>query len=299
MGNYPTPLLGLAIGDALGMPFETRRPDDPFLKAWDGFTYLNSEYHKLNPGQWTDDTLMSTVLAESLIKHGRFVPEDVAGRYCQWYVEGPHRGMGKTTKLALQAIHFGVEWTHAGVKGAEGNGTAMRAAPLGLFSKDPWKILDAASLDASITHKSREAEAGSEAVSLGVGLLASGTTKPRLVDNLLAFLKPSKVKSQLMRIDRLWDDGLTAQEALVEFGTAAHVVQTVPSAFAAFLLTDSYLEAIQVAIRAGGDTDTTAAITGALAGAYYGRDGIPDELVAGLDQADYIEGLDSDLWESR
>lgn len=294
--NHPSPLLGLAIGDALGMPFETRSPEDPFLKSWDGVTYLPSEYHKLQPGQWTDDTLMSTLLAESLLECDGYSPEDAAIRYCKWYVEGPHRGMGKTTKLALQALQAGVTWADSGLRDAEGNGTAMRAAPFGLFFRDDvWKILDGTAMDAGITHKSREAEEGSSAVALGVGMISCGITKLGLLDNVLTFLRPSKIRDKLLALEAMIGVS-TAEEALKYFGTKAHVVHTVPSAFAAFLLTDSYLEAIQVAIRAGGDTDTTAAVAGALAGAYYGREGIPAHLFNGLERAGYIEDLDIEIW---
>jgi ADP-ribosylglycohydrolase len=77
--------------------------------------------------------------------------------------------------------------------------------------------------------------------------------------------------------------------------TGAHVVQTVPAAFAAVLLTDSYESAILAAIRAGGDTDTTAAIAGGLAGALYGRSHIPERLLQDLEDRDDLQRIEEAL----
>src|SRR5271154_3576901 len=103
-------LLGTAIGDALGVPFETKLVNNPELVAWDGKTFLGSQHHKLLPGQYSDDGQMSIMVAESLIKYG-FNPKDLSERYVDWIVSGRARGYGKTTLLAVHNLMKGVHWS--------------------------------------------------------------------------------------------------------------------------------------------------------------------------------------------
>jgi len=294
-------LIGLAVADALGMPFETRLPTDPFLKAWDGHTYHPSGYHRLAPGQWTDDTMMSKLLAESLVSVGAYDPADVADRYRRWYLGGDHRGMGKTTKVALAALNNGSSWSGSGVEGAEGNGTAMRIAPLGLFYRNDLNLVcELALYDSRITHKSKEAGAGSKAIAIAIALLATGCKKRELVKIVPSYLPECEVKRGIQKVEFYQEaGGIGIAEALSLLGTKAHVVDTVPSAIAAFVLTNSYQEAIESAIRAGGDTDTTAAVAGALAGTYYGLKGIPTEYLSKLEAASTLLSLDKKLKERR
>ena len=84
-----------------------------------------------------------------------------------------------------------------------------------------------------------------------------------------------------------------------KFGTKARVTETVPSAFACFLLTSSYEECILTAIRAGGDTDTTGAVSGGLAGIYYGYESIPQKYIAGIENRELLEFLDNSFIEFR
>jgi ADP-ribosylglycohydrolase len=293
-----SPLLGLAIGDALGMPFETAPAEDPALLAWRG-EFRASAYHGLSPGQWTDDTMMSKLLAESLLAHDGYDPRATSELYVEWLQSGDLRGMGKSTKIALTRLSEGCHWGDSGVKGAEGNGSAMRAAPLGLLFRDRHDLLiEAACVDAQITHRSKEAEEGSIAVALAVSYLANGIARQDLIQEVTKYLTESEVKRGLLKADfYARTGGLGVAEALRLIGTSARVTHTVPAAMAAFLLTKSYKEAILAAIRAGGDTDTTAAVTGALAGAYYGREAIlQTDLHTQLEKWEELAQLDDELY---
>lgn len=115
-----------------------------------------------------------------------------------------------------------------------------------------------------------------------------------LIEATLDYLNNSKIKDKLIILSKT-KDRLTLGEAFSIFGTKSHVTQTVPSAATSFMLTSSYEEAIMASIRAGGDTDTTAAITGALAGAYYGFEAIPKKYRLGLERMDYLHKLDSHI----
>lgn len=296
MAEDPSTLVGEAVADSLGVPFETMQADNPILLNWDG-TYQASEYHQLRPGQWTDDTMMAKIVMESLYICGGFYPRDIAQRYQHWYLAGPLRGMGTTTKKAMQNLRDGVSWNESGIVGAEGNGTAMRAAPFGAFyQEDPLTAAQFARMEANITHKSLEAEEGSAAVAVAVSLLWTGVGPQEVVEKTIGFLRESKVKLALSRLVFYQkSNDVSAAEALKLFGTKAHVVQTVPSAFAAFVLTSSYEDAVLTSIRSGGDTDTTAAISGALAGTYYGFKSIPKKYREGLEDLEHLRRIESKI----
>jgi len=290
-------LLGTAVGDALGVPFETKLANYEPLVAWDGKTFLGSEHHKLQPGQYSDDTQMSLMVAESLISNHGFNPDDLAERYVDWMVSKRARGYGKTTLLAIQNLLNGKHWSESGVPGSYGNGTAMRAAPFGVyFRNDLQSLIAIAKMDSSITHASEEAEAGAIAIAMASAYAVNGETEG-LLDELWQVLPDSKVKSTVYSLDSLIDSPyITPEQALRVIGTKGDVRQTVPAALYCFLKFDNYHEAVEASIRAGGDTDTTAAIVGALFGAKLEVQGINADLVKAVEESDRLIELDSQLY---
>src|SRR5271169_5066326 len=161
-------LVGCAIGDALGNPFEMRPAASPMLTQWDGLFKAGGTFWKGEAGQYTDDTLMSMALAASLIEHRGYDPEDVSKKYLAWMESGNTRGIGGTTAFALHRVKLGAAWNESGLThnadGTEtgGNGTAMRASPIGIYYRDDLaKLLEVAMTDASITHNSLEPKMGS------------------------------------------------------------------------------------------------------------------------------------------
>lgn len=290
-------LLGTAVGDALGVPFETKLANYEPLVAWDGKTFLGSEHHKLQPGQYSDDTQMSLMVAESLIGNHGFNPDDLAERYVDWMVSKRARGYGKTTLLAIQNLLNGKHWSESGVPGSYGNGTAMRAAPFGVyFRNDLQSLIAIAKMDSAITHASEEAEAGAVAIALASAYAVNGGTEG-LLDELWQVLPDSKVKSVVYSLDSLIDSPyITPEQALRVIGTKGDVRQTVPAALYCFLKFDNYHDAVLASIKAGGDTDTTAAIVGALFGAKLGVQGIDSDLVKAVEESDRLIELDSQLY---
>lgn len=268
-------LTGLAVGDALGMPFETKHFLSEALLNWDG-SFQASTFHNLSPGQWTDDTQMSLCLTESLLEWKRYNPRDIAERYVAWY-KGHPRGMGNTTRQAIQRLEQGYPSSQSGILGAEGNAPAMRAAPIGLFYRNKLPTLQVVAWEeAQITHKSEAAQDGETAVALGVALLALGTDKSELINSILETMRHGTVRRRLTEILK-WTkehNHLTPEKVAVfvaeHFEVGARIIDTVASAYYILALTEDYSTAVQTAIRAGGDTDTRAAIVGALAGTLYG-----------------------------
>lgn len=290
-------LLGTAVGDALGVPFETKLSNYEPLVAWDGKTFLGSEHHKLKPGQYSDDTQMSLMVAESLLENKGFNPDNLAERYVDWMVSGRARGYGKTTLFAIKNLIDGKHWSESGIPGSYGNGTAMRAAPFGIyFRNDIQSLISICKMDSAITHASEEAEAGAIAIGLAAAYSVNRDTSS-LLDDLWQVLPDSKVKSIIYSLTSLLDSPyITPEQALRVIGTKGDVRQTVPAALYCFLKFDNYHDAVLTSIKAGGDTDTTAAIVGALFGAKLGVQGINADLVKAVEESNRLIELDSQLY---
>lgn len=247
-------------------------------------------------GRWTDDTKMALALAESIVEAHDFDPGQAAKRYLDWYKSGDLRGIGNITRQSLENLKEGASWQNSGIQAdwAAGNGTAMRVAPIGLLNSnsidDLWR--DAAD-DAMITHNNHEAKNGSFAVAFAVSRMAKGHIDPgNLIPETLNLLHPSDVLLRLELAQKLAEQGSTPQTALSDLGTSGYVVETVASAFYCFITSpDSYETAVYNAIRGGNDTDTTAAITGALSGTYLGLEGIPLKWREEVEDAANIERL--------
>lgn len=290
-------LLGTAVGDALGVPFEKKLSNFEGLVEWDGKTYLGSEHHKLLPGQYSDDTQMSLMVAESLIENHGFNPDDLSARYQDWLISGRARGYGKTTLLAVQNLQNGKHWSESGVAGSTGNGTAMRAAPFGVyFRNDLYSLINICKIDSAITHASEEAEAGSIAIALAAAYAVNNDLE-NLLEKIWEKLPSSKVKSTIYSLGSLIDsDYIPPEQSLRILGTKADVRETVPAALYCFLKYDNYHEAVVAAIKAGGDTDTTAAVVGALFGAKSGLKDVDEAIVKGVEDYSKLVELDSQLY---
>lgn len=296
-------LVGCAIGDALGNPFEMRPAASPMFTNWKGDFIEGGTFWWGQPGQYTDDTLMSLALTASLLEKEGFDPEDVSKKYLAWMESGNTRGIGGTTASALHRIKLGAAWDESGLThnadGTEtgGNGTAMRASPIGIYYRDDLaKLLEVAMTDASITHNSLEPKMGSVAVALGTALLANGTHDTiTVLDEVVNVLSDSVVKNKLQAAQFHLQEGTDWKEALADIGTAGYVPSTVGAAFYCLASTYNFRDAVERAVRAGGDTDTTAAIVGALAGTFYGLDAIPEEFKSQVENFELLCALDEEL----
>ena len=295
-------LVGCAIGDALGNPFEMKPATDESLLIWDGQFKEGGTFWWGQPGQYTDDTLMSLALSASLMEYQGYNPEDVAARYLAWMESGNTRGIGGTTAQALTRIKLGASYSESGVTHTPeglpcgGNGTAMRAAPIGLaYRNDLIKLVEVAELDASITHKALEPQAGSIAVALSVALLVNNICNPwTVLSEVESALPDSLVRDKLLLAQDCIDRDMDPVESLALIGTKGYVPETVGAAFYCLGATTTFKDAVLMAVRGGGDTDTTAAIVGAMAGTYYGLGGIPDEYKT-VENFDLLDGVAQQL----
>lgn len=315
----PAVLVGLAIGDSLGMPFESL--DDavhPDLATWDG-SYRPCARLELPAGHTTDDSEMAECLAASLVERGVFDGGDVARRYLAWSQGSPH-GMGGTTRRAMARLADGASWRDSGILFSSphevGSAPAMRAAPIGAFFADSteWSAKTVVStfvacdLDARITHADPEACASSLAVAFTVrNMLRRGPASPvgetfaretpdvvaGVADAIASEYLPTLVDSALRRIPEYLRKGRMPHAFVASHaGRRGNAWQITATAIYCALWAQSYRDGIIAAIQIGGDTDTRAAIAGAILGARFGLEGIPDEYKKGLLDFDRLRAID-------
>jgi ADP-ribosylglycohydrolase len=288
-------LLGLAAGDALGTTLEFRPPGS-FTPIDD---IVGGGPFGLRPGEWTDDTSMALCLAESLVEQRGFDPVDQLGRYVRWYREGylSSRGrcfdVGATVASALRRFEeTGAPYCGSTDPYSAGNGSIMRLAPVPLFfAGDPRAAVARAAESSRTTHGAPEAVDGCRYLAaLIVGALG-GAAKADLLSDHFAPLPG------------LWDDGpLSPRIAEIAAGSfrrreppeirgTGYVVRSLEAALWAFERGSSFCEGALLAVNLGDDADTTGAVFGQLAGAFYGESGIPDAWRQRLAMGDTITAL--------
>lgn len=271
-------LLGLAAGDALGttLEFRVRGEFEPLTDMIGGGAF------GLRPGQWTDDTSMALCLCESLLEQG-FDPVDQLRRYVRWWREGHLSStgtcfdIGTTVRAALARFErTGEPWCGSEDPRAAGNGSLMRLAPVPIFFRgDPRRAVEASGASSRTTHAAREAiDACRYFGGLIVGALA-GATKDDLVGGRHA---PAA---------GLWDEeplapaidaiarGSFREKTADEMRGSGYVVHSLEAALWAFHRSHDFASGALFAVNLGEDADTTGAIYGQLAGAYYGEASIP------------------------
>lgn len=279
-------------------------------RAW-----KNKPYRWRMPGLYSDDTQQALALSDVLIASRRIDPERVAALYLALaqpkgsYV-GAHRGIGRSFRLVLADLERGVSPRATGQSSA-GIGAAMRIAPVALyFLGQPEAMFEAVMAASLITHRDIRSLAGAMAVAHAVRRLAVGATREpsfllwlaadvarderRIADQFAAevvSLRPHQ--HSLSRaiahvesvIDRPRDQALAAlveeanrhgAEPACKRATMGFPPACIPTCLYLLLTTDSLEEALIDVVNLGGDADTTGAILGALAGAHYGIEAIPD-----------------------
>lgn len=287
-------LLGLAIGDALGMPFEGLAPETIGAQCDQVTKFLPG--YGLAAGQYTDDTIMALCMAESVVQEGCVAPEDIARRFVAWFDSGDLRGIGNICRESILNLKSGVSWRESGIRGewAAGNGTAMRIAPVGLLDcHDMGQLREDCWSTSIITHDNPEAVAGATAVAYVIAQLVTGDPDGEsLLTGAADFVGDSDVARNLLTAQGLLRSSTPTAEALAILGTGGYVVETVASALYCFLRTPiDFSATVSAAVMGGGDTDTTAAVAGAISGTYNGLHNLPPQLVAQVEDSEKLQDL--------
>ena len=296
-------LLGQALGDALGFvvearPFETaRRYVDHYLRAGRAGDLAHPDFPF---GQYSDDTQLARELLLSVVDAGEWSPETFARRLSGLFERGEDVGAGPGTRAAAARLGAGTHWSLAGTPAPyAGNGSAMRAGPLGVAFRDSGARITAAVEQSLVTHLDPRCAAGAVAVAHAVALatrpgplsraafLAEVATLAGTQDHSVASAIEGLAAWAHLPPDEaarwLHAEGLDPAYGDEWQGISALVTPSVVWSLYSFLRDpDDYWTAICAAIGVGGDTDTMAAMTGAIAGARLGPSALPPELVEQL-----------------
>lgn len=278
--RYLGSLLGLAVGDALGAPveFKERGSFPPVEQMQDGGPF------NLKKGQWTDDTSLALCLGLSLVEKNGFDPYDQIERYIKWFREGYMSctgncfDIGNTTKAALvryeehKDIYAGKETDPAT------NGSLMRLAPVPLFYfgnlEDTIKY---AGLSSKVTHAPLNCIKACADLALYIYRALEGKSKDQIFEGSTIDFKKS----------------------YAEVSGKGDALLCLEGAMWCFYHSQSFEEGVKMAVNLGDDTDTTAAVFGQLAGAYYGVQSIPAQMLQDLWDKAVIEDLALKLFNSK
>src|SRR6266540_46469 len=273
-GRIVGSVLGLALGDAVGAPFEGRRAAD----VPDPLPALEVPWMDLPPGSTTDDTAMARNLVRSLAAGGELDPDDLVARHLEWFRSGPP-DVGAFTRRVLSRVDRGEDafeaarsvWEERGPEVSAGNGSVMYCAPLGLaYANRAEELLEAAPKLSALTHYDERCRTAVLAVTAAVAALARGQSSERAVAG--AFLAVE---------DR---EGGEELEYLVEMAGVGRPIDGPDQGFCLFtagvalqslLGTGDFEVEISRVVALGGDTDTNAAVAGALLGTVVGENGLP------------------------
>ncbi|MCP4326199.1 MAG: ADP-ribosylglycohydrolase family protein [Alteromonadales bacterium] len=288
-------LVGLACGDAVGttLEFEKRGTFEPITDMVGGGPF------DLNPGEWTDDTSMALCLANSLLQQNSFDPIDQMDRYCQWYENGYMSSngacfdIGITVSMALRKyIETKNPFSGSTDEYSSGNGSIMRLAPIPIFYHNNYsQCIKYAGESSRTTHGSDECIDASKLFSSLIFNAFSAESKPDIFKNNKYIPYCEKV-SALANSDFLCFD-------YIQMTGSGYVVESLASALWCFMNGSSFKECVLLAANIGNDADTTAAICGQIAGAFYGFSGIPEHWRNNITMAKEIEELALQLYLSK
>lgn len=255
-------LLGLHAGDSLGATLE-------FQEA----RKLNNLHREISGGgpfDWeagepTDDTQMMIRLLASLVNNDDFDLEDLAQRFTDWLDSKP-KDIGNTVLDALKKVRSGVDPKESGGKSefSQGNGSLMRCAPLALFDVSEKNIVE----QCSITHRHPNC-------------ISSDLKLIKILKRCLSGFSKEEVLKDIHLEDYNWDD----------IYCEGYVVDSLSISLWAFCKFDSFEQAVTMVVNRGGDADTLGAITGAICGAFYGVESIPNKWIQKLQGREEIKNL--------
>lgn len=306
--------LGLAIGDALGVPVEFK--DRAYLKQYPVTDMMEFGSHHQPMGTWSDDSSLTFCLAESLSK--KYNLEDIAKKFVKWYNAELWTPHGKVFDIGIatnRAINTFIKGSPAVLSGGtgefdNGNGSLMRISPIAFYVKDMpiEKRYDIIKDVSSITHGHiRSIISCFIYVEYMLELLVNEDkfdayyTMQKRVNNFLN-TNPICSQNEINKFHRILENPIsdyvieplhTLEEK--EISSSGYVLNTLEASLWCFLNTDNYKETVLKAVNLGEDTDTTACVVGALAGLHYRKENIPQDWIEKLVKKDDIIKLSGKL----
>ena len=294
LDRYHGALLGLAAGDALGTTAEFRSPGtfEPVREIVGGGPF------GMKAGQWTDDTSLALCLAESLVECRGSDPVDQLRRYVSWWRDG-HLSctghcfdIGNTTRAALAEFERTGSPSGLTSPNTAANGSIMRLAPVPMFYANNIQCaMKFAGLSSATTHAADEPVGACRYMSEIIVRALKGASKEEVLATVEMDGLPDKVATVAAGSFR------TKQPPDIR-GTG-YVVDCLEAALWAFHNSDNFADGARLAVNLGDDADTTGAVYGQIAGAFYGASGIPQHWREILAMRDTIEDFATRLYELR
>ena len=320
---YKYTFYGFVIGDILGLPVEARSRD--YLKQNPVNDMISNELRKTRVGYWSDDTSMCLCTMESINECNSINYANMMDKFIMWASRGyltvddrKFFGVGERTLQALKfyynektnptisinqedgkwILEIGKLSTQVGKEKISGNGSLMRMLPIifylynkKLTIKEKINIICDSS---SITHYSEDCKASCILYMFIIYNLLEKKEKEESIKNSLIELKNNYDLDKCEGINRFYEDNLFTKD-INDLKTSGYVIDTIETVICLFLKTNSYKEAVLSAVNLGGDTDTIAALTGALCAIYYGSNDIPKIWIDKILKKDVIDNIIEDF----
>lgn len=304
-------LVGLAVGDAYGTTYEFKNRARMPIELPDDI--IGGGPFDMKPGEWTDDTSMALCLAESLVEKD-WAPHDQMYRYTKWWQEGYNSvkgecfDIGGATSRALSWYNMNEGKQYVQDTQAAGNGVLMRLAPIPLYyfnQNSCENTLNFSSFQSVMTHPSSQSIECSMLMGAMINKILSGERDKMKILNFDTLLdeKSKQTYNEIYEKYSCHENGRIESIKRVEYKDVSaekisgdgYCVYTFEAALWAFLSTDNFKDGLKKVVALGDDTDTTGAVYGQIAGAYYGIENIPwVEKIAWIDK---IKKLAEDLYE--
>ncbi len=291
-------LLGLAIGDALGMPVEgwSRERIAERFGRLDGYhPRAFPDGTEVKAGEFTDETEFALSIVESVTTNrGALDPDNIGARLLYLVRGESRRWMSPESLVALDAAEESLNFAVALDEDAPASGdVATRGVPVGLLYAvgrfDEAGLRRDAERVTRLTHGSPAAIAGATAVAYGINLAVRGDLPSDLwAGETARFLGGGELADALTRSRELRAEATPVHEAIAALGSGRSARESVAAGFYAAMAAEVFEDAVFAAVNAGGDADTIGAIAGALAGAAGGASGIPQPLIDDLEGRIYV-----------
>lgn len=284
--------LGLAIGDALGTSLAMcSRDRHPIIRDIVGMGQFN-----LPAGAWTDDTAMAMAATDSLLRCEGFNATDMMESWWRWLEKGEYSSTGRAIDIGKTILTRLMEYKRTGLlygapnERACGNGSIMRLAPFVIRY-----VHSIEELRRIVTEQTRLTHSSHMAAEAGILMADILTAAHRGVSKEALLQQSNYIYTTSIQMLR---DGAFLQKTRDDIPSSGYVIESLEAALWSFYSTDSFEDALLMAIHLCGDSDTIGAITGQIAGAYYGAEAIPERWLDVLFQADAIRQSARNLYFS-
>src|SRR5262245_61055800 len=298
LDRYRGTLLGLAVGNTLGLPVEGWPSSEVRWRYPGGLREIDPEEMKL---PWDDDLAQAVILAEAILEHDTLRNDDLAARLMEWF-ESNGRGMGGQTRAVLHALRQGklpseaarLVWERDGGQPA-GNGAVMRCAPVAMrWPDDRARLLEETSNSCRVTHHDPRCSWSAFAVNLAVAEGLHGRTAS--IEWIGDTMEEAGVGAHTLRAVRE-ASGRTMERLRLDGTTMGFTLKAMQAGLWCLEHAEDFEESLVAVIHAGGDTDTNGAVAGAIMGAIHGAGAIPERWTSPIGRADQLVSLADRLYE--